>query len=88
MEFTASAPAGARATTAMSSTSQAGTISLAHLAASPPAGADSFFPIHVFFSSPRTLCQLDTNGVFSSESGAAVPFHKHSLLAVESYTIV
>lgn len=56
--------------------------------ASAPAGADSFFPIHVFFSSPRTLCQLDTNGVFSSESGAAVPFHKHSLLAVESYTIV
>jgi len=52
------------------------------------AGADAFFPIQVFFTSPRTFCEIDVPEVRNAEDGVPLPFGKTAGLSVEQYNIV
>lgn len=53
----------------------------------PAATADSFFPVSVSFSCPRTLCDLSIADVVDATSGQSIKYGTSSTLTTESYIV-
>lgn len=54
----------------------------------PAADSDSFFPVEVYFTSPKTLCDIAITSITSTESGAPVKAAQRTQLATEGYQVM